>query len=156
MRSSVWSRLSVLTLVAVLAACSESSTEPPAGEDFDFQVGNALLASGAGVTLRAEAAQWSPGAPVTLTLENNSSSTVGFNLCFHALERRNGEGWSLMQDARVCTAHLDTAGAGASHSHQTHLPQTLPAGEYRFRVALYLASENASRDVASSPFQVGN
>lgn len=152
-RRSRGSILAVLPLAAV-AACGEGSTQPSAVDDFDFQVGNALLASGEDVTLRAEAARWAPGAPVTLELQNGSGGTVGFNLCFHALERRTAEAWSLLQGDRVCTAHLDTLAPGGRHRHETHLPGTLPPGEYRFRVALYLLKEKLSRDVVSAPFSV--
>lgn len=136
-------------------ACTDPVSDPLTEGDPDLQVGNTLLDSQSEVTLRAEGGPFVAGGPVTLVLQNGSSEQLGHNLCFHGLERRSGSSWELLPDGRVCTAHLNVLAAGATASYQASLPAGLQAGEYRFRVALYLMEGQDTRDQVSQVIQVG-
>lgn len=143
-----------LPLLVLAAACSESTTEPPA-EGGALQPGYALLGDNADVQLSVEADAFAAGAPITLVLQNHSSGEIGFNLCFHAIERRTGDTWTAEADDRICTTHLDLLAPGGSHRYDTALPSALAAGEYRFRVALELMGQQTRRDQVSGAFTIG-
>ncbi len=151
---SVTKSLPVLLFLGATVACAESATQPPPVQEPDFRLGNAL-ASGGEVTLRAEAESWTAGAPVALILENNGAETVGFNLCVHAVERRSGDQWEMLDDERACTLQLFLLSSGESHRYDTHLHSALSAGEYRFRTILFRLEQDDVRDVVSASFQVG-
>lgn len=151
---SMLSILMTLPLLAATVACSDSVTAPPVEDSFDFQIGHALLGAGADVTLRAEAESFVPGGAVTLVLSNGSAEEVGFNLCFHGLERRSGNDWESLDISQTCTTHLNLLSPGQSADYATSLPGNLGSGEYRFRIALYLVGQNEARDQVSDPFQV--
>jgi hypothetical protein len=141
----------------VAAACSDTTTGINDGDVGDLEPGHALLAQGADVTLTAQADDFAPGAQVTLVLENGSQSRIGYNMCFHALEKRSGDSWAFAEEMedRICTLILHILEAGESAQYPTSLPEGLPAGEYRFRIALHLMDAEEHRDQVSQSFQVG-
>ncbi len=156
MRVSTRSSLTFLVLPLLLLAvgCEESSTSPQVEDDL-FQPGHALLADGTPVTLHVEGLLTpGGGADVVLRLDNQSDERVGFNLCFHILEERDGESWVTVPgyESRVCTLVIHFLDPGNSANYNTTLPAGLEAGEYRFRVAVNLADREEMADVATEPF----
>jgi hypothetical protein len=142
-------------LILVLAGCADSPSSPTGLPDgLELTPGNSLMAAGAGVVLLAEAESFEAGAPVLLRLENHSNERVGFNLCAHGMERRIEGEWSLAPTSAVCTMHLSLAEPGDTAEYTTTLPQALPAGEYRFRIALYLMNQEELRDQVSNGFVI--
>ena len=145
---------SAAALVAFLAGCGESSTQPPGGADFDPSPGYALADHSIGATLSLEAEAHLPGAAVELVLENHSSGDVGYNLCFHDIERSSGAGWESTQETRICTLEIRFLRVGETARHATQLPEALEPGEYRYRVAVHLMESGESWDLASEVFQI--
>lgn len=143
-----------LSLLVALAGCEGSASGPELGTG-GLEVGNALLGSEAGVVLETDAEAYDPGDTMTLTLANQGSEPVGYNLCVHALERRSGDVWTSVDSERVCTAHLETLESGQTAAYGTTVPADLASGEYRVRLALYLPDREEQRDVTSGTFQVG-
>lgn len=146
--------LTGLSLVLVVAGCHQSTAGPGLDQDVALQPGNALLANEADLTLLAEADSFEPGAEVALTLVHHAGEQVGFNLCSHALERRNGDDWTMLEFFRICTAHLNLLSPGETAEYEAALPSGLSSGEYRFRIALYLVDGEDQRDLVSNSFEV--
>lgn len=144
----------ILTFLAAAAGCQDSISEP-SEEGAALQPGHALLGAATDVRLSVEASAFAPGAPVTLVLENRSAEQIGFNLCFHAIERRSGAEWVPQPDSRICTTHLNLLDPGATARHDAELP-ALADGEYRFRVALHLMGQQQHRDQVSDSFTIGD
>ena len=154
-------RLSAVAIAGVLAlavlGCESSATGLPGDlEHDDLQPGHALLADGIDVTLGMEADHLEPGGEATLVLENQSGERIGYNLCFHTLERFTDEGWNAAeeQEERACILVLHMIDSGESARYDTSLPEALPAGEYRFRVALHLMERGEHRDQVTASFAV--
>lgn len=151
-------RTASLALVAFLAAgtaaCDDTVTGPGEHDASDLEPGYALMSQEAGVTLQAQAEAFQRGGDVLLVLENHSAGTLGFNLCFHGLERLEGGGWieTGAYADRICTLVLHMLEPGETAQQVTELPANLPSGEYRFRVALNLMDEGEFRDQVSQPF----
>jgi len=57
-----------------------------------------------GVTFTTEQDGYALGSTVTATLANSSDEAVGYNLCFSALERRQGDDWVFAGPSIVCQA----------------------------------------------------
>jgi hypothetical protein len=144
----------VAFLAAGVAACDDSVTGPGEYDASDLEPGYALMSQEAGVSLQAQAEVFQPGGEVLLVLENHSAGTLGFNLCFHALERHEGGEWveTGAYSDRICTLILHMLEPGETAQQVTELPANLPAGEYRFRVALHLMDEGAFQDQVSQSF----
>lgn len=145
----------VFALALLPAACSDSATQP-AGEPSPegLQPGHPILASSAGIAFEVQGENLAPGSSATLRLANGQSSPIGYNLCFHDLERRQGPDWAPLALGRICTMELRTLDAGAEITYPVTLPETLNAGEYRYRAAAYLFGQNVFRDVVTGSFQV--
>lgn len=146
--------VAVLALALLGAGCSESIAGLPSVDEGDLKPGHTILGEGAGITLTAQAPTFTPGQPVTLTLANSTNADVGHNLCFWGMEKRTENAWVLQEIPRICTTVLYQLGTGATTTYQAILPTEVTPGEYRFRVAIYLASEEAFRDQVSQPFEV--
>lgn len=145
---------SALATVLLIGACDDSPTTAP-DESFDPDESYAVLSSSDEVALRAEADSFEPGATVSLTLRNESGEAVGYNLCFHDLERLEGDGWAPVAGAgRICTAVLYTLEDGRSATYSASLPSALGAGEYRFRTSVHFVDRGESRDAVTAPFEV--
>jgi hypothetical protein len=143
-----------LSLVLAVTGCEGSVSGPDLGPG-GLELGNALLGGEADVMLRTDADSYAPGGSMTLTLENQGSERVGYNLCVHGLERRSGDAWTSVESERVCTAHLEMLEPGQTASYETTVPEDLASGEYRVRLPLYLPGREEQRDVVSGTFQVG-
>lgn len=145
---------SALTAVLLVGACDDSPTTAP-DESFDPDERYAVLSASDEVALRADADSFEPGATVSLTLRNESGEAVGYNLCFHELERLEGGGWAPVTGAgQICTAVLYTLEDGRSVTYSVSLPSTLGEGVYRFRTSIHFVDRGESRDAVTGPFEV--
>lgn len=142
--------------ILVTAACQSSVAGPPDGADGELRPGYALLEGDTEVRLLAQADAFEPGAPVTLVLHNEGTEQIGFNLCFHVLERRDGEEWVFADDPeRACTTQLNLLDTGGTADFATTIPGDLAPGEYRYRIAVHFMGREERRDQVSEPFQIG-
>lgn len=75
-----------------------------------------------------------PVAPDTirLTLDNGTTSPIGYNLCASGLQQRSGSNWEPYHTDDVCTMELRTLNPGADATYEKRLPANLPGGEYRY------------------------
>lgn len=154
LRPMPYSMLTALATVALIAACDDSPTTAPDGS-FDPGESYALLESSSDVTLEAEGDDFEPGDSVSLTLGNDAGETVGYNLCFHGLERRGADGWTPVDGAgQICTTVLYLLEDGDSVTYIASLPSTLSGGEYRYRTSVHFVERGDSRDQVSNSFQV--
>ena len=149
------SRPLTLGLVLLTAiACSDASTGIRSTDGNPMATGNALVGAESGLTLDVRADTIRAGAPVRLVLANGSMRDVGYNLCVHVLERHDGDGWveSGLGRPQACILILHILEPGASARYETALPESLPAGSYRFRAAVHLLDEREFRDLVTPPF----
>lgn len=155
-RTPTWALTTALLLLLAGSACSDSTTGLWDGDKNPLEPGNALLGEDAPITLDLEASSLAPGAPVTLVLSNGSDGEIGYNLCFHVLERLEEHGWTEFEtdESRVCTAVLHMLESGGTAWYETSLPNPLPPAEYRFRVALHLMESGEFRDQVTPGFLV--
>lgn len=142
-----------LWLILVVTGCEGTTSGPDIGPE-GLELGNALLGGEADVVLRTDDDSYEQGASMTLTLENQGSERVGYNLCVHGLERRSGEVWTTLEFLRICTAHLEMLESGQTAAYGTTVPADLASGEYRVRLPLYLPGREEQRDVVSGTFHV--
>lgn len=147
--------VATLLLVMNTLGCSTSITDTVPRSADDLGPGYTLMQDGSGLVLRAEAERYAGGEPVSLVLDNETGDNVGYNLCFHGIERRTGTAWTLLNDPRTCITILYYLESGDSASFESVLPNPLAPGEYRFRIAVYLLNGNEYRDLVSEPFHVG-
>ena len=50
---------------------------------------------------------YAPGEALALRIKNNTSETIGFNLCFSGIERQVGDGWRpLVEPDKTCPLYL--------------------------------------------------
>ncbi len=145
-----------LALVTLATGCDDSATGPAVDPASELQPGYTLLDNDTDIALGVESDHYAAGAEVKLVLSNQSGERVGFNLCFHEIERNTSEGWVPVEglEGRICTLVLHMIDSGETAQYGTSLPEALSTGEYRFRVALHLMDRGEFRDQASSPFQV--
>jgi hypothetical protein len=151
--------LAVLLVPLIAAGCSDTTpTGVPGDSDHELQPGYALLAAGSGISLDLEPEAFESGAEVTLVLRNDSDERVGHNLCFHLIERLEDGEWAAAdeQEARICTTILHLLDPSGTATHTATVPEALPAGEYRYRVALYLVDRGAGeyRDQVTATFTI--
>lgn len=77
-----------------------------------------------------------PGQDVTLTLENLSAASIGYNLCASTLVRDERGQWVEIPSDRVCTMELRGLEPGERDDFTLEMPTELPTGVYRFRTTL--------------------
>lgn len=130
-----------LLAVVALAACAPVSQTTRSAEDAIVSDVR-LLARTAGT------------ARVLLTLENDSSGQVGYNLCASTLERQIGDQWTAMPSDEVCTMELRTLDPARSVAYEKDLPSGLAPGEYRYVTSVESPLGAAQRIVVSDPFRV--
>ena len=107
------------------------------------------------VALRAEPATIASGGSMTLTLDNESGGTIGYNLCASGLEQRSGGGWQPLPENRVCTVELRTLEPGDEVSEQLRLPEMLTSGDYRYTTTIERLERRGRERIASSQFRIG-
>ena len=114
-------------------------------------------ASGAAdVTLAVEPARVRAGEPVTLVLRNQSSDTLGYNLCSSALEREANGQWQPVPSDRMCTMELRMLTPGESARYPVALEASVGAGRYRFVTSVERMGSGTRESVTSAPFAVGS
>jgi hypothetical protein len=156
-RMAAPARLGALAFALVAVTACSDLVGVDLQETADLLPGNPILAAGSGVTFRAEfPGSDEPGStPVRLVLSNGSTGDLGYNLCFHTLERRTGDAWAPVNQLTVCTAELRTLVPGAQATFDTNLPPALEPGTYRYRVALHLPGQGGRRDQVTALFEIG-
>lgn len=98
------------------------------------------------VTLTTGDTVYGPGASVNLTIVNHSPTQVAFNPCTRTVEQQAGSGWtSLDEPTRVCTMIAWLLEPDSSRTATTELPDSLPAGRYRLRLAFSSQDSTGTR-----------
>ncbi len=108
----------------------------------------------ADVELRVEPTTLQAGDTATLILRNNSSVTLGYNLCPTALERKDGEMWQAIPSERMCTMELRMLEPGQEASYRYGLPTDLVAGDYRFVTGVNRMPDGDGTGVASETVRI--
>lgn len=157
MRYIARSGLALAAFVALTTGCQDTPSAPSDEIPPDLQPGgHAVMGPESGISLGILGDSFEPGAQIFLILNNESSDDVGYNLCLHDLERRVDGEWESLQIERICTLELRILTPGGSAVTALDLPDPLPDGEYRFRVAVHLMEDGEIRDLVSDPFHVGD
>lgn len=99
-------------------------------------------------------ARTSGTARVLLTLENNSSEQIGYNLCASTLERWNAGEWTQVPLEENCTRELRTLDPLRSVAYEKDLPRQLSPGEYRYVTSVESPLGASQRPLASVTFRV--
>ena len=114
-----------------------------------------------GVTIDLDRTSYSPGSQLQLRVTNHTTDQLGYNPCTRSIERRQGEGWSLIvEPGRVCTLQLYLLSAHGTRTDPTDLPATIAPGTYRIALAFTNESPGVNPPTAtpiravSAPFQV--
>ena len=89
---------------------------------------------------------------VKLTLTNESSGPIGYNLCTSALQRRIGDTWTGVETGDICTMEIRTLQKGDIATFDKTLPNDTASGEYRY--AVNVEWNGSPTVVASDPFTV--
>lgn len=110
-----------------------------------------------GVAFAVERASYAPGDTVAARLVNESDLALGYNLCLASLERREGAGWTVVDEPLIiCTAELRTLEPGASVPYRRALSAGLEGGVYRLRTRVELPLTGGPQvAVGSAPFTIG-
>jgi hypothetical protein len=91
---------------------------------------------------------------LTLTLSNESSGPVGYNLCSSRLERSAGNDWEPIRENRMCTLELRTLPPGEQTTYSVQLPPDIEPGEYRFATNVQMLDGTERNLVRSTTFRV--
>lgn len=130
-------RTAIILTAVFLLACGPSVQNGGAGSDISLDV--------VPTDVRA-------GATAELVLANETSGSIGYNLCTSALERRTAGGWEGVQTDRVCTMELRKLPAGEATRYPYELPTELDEGEYRLLATVELMDEGGRQSVWTDPF----
>lgn len=93
-----------------------------------------------GLSLLTDRLVYTRGTPIVLTLRNQGSEQVGYNLCTARLEQLVDGEWKALPSDRVCTMELRTLMPGSSASFPFYDLEDLAPGTYRFRVNIHSGS----------------
>jgi hypothetical protein len=125
-------RSAILLSLAVLTGCDN-----PFGPDDE------------GIVLTVDAEAYSPGAVITGELRNESSESIGYNLCFSGFYRRRGFDWSsvsaLFGPGLACATIQLGLAPGATARFEIALPSALTAGTYRLQTEVETREGRSSR-----------
>lgn len=91
---------------------------------------------------------------VVLTLTNDSTSAVGYNLCSSGLQRRDGSQWTDVPTDEVCTMEIRTLQPGQSANFEKRLPPSAGAGEYRYVTGVEIPLNGSRVGVQSNTFEL--
>jgi hypothetical protein len=137
----------------LLGACSQATPSAGTGTPSPSQ------SPTTGVVIALDRTTYSPGSQVQLRITNHTTDQLGFNPCTRSIERRAGNGWTLIVEReRVCTMQLYLLEPHATRVESTDLPVSLERGMYR--LVLSFTRENAGATppppmrVVSPEFQV--
>lgn len=153
-----WGSSILLPLLLAFAACEDTVTGIGSGEDHPLQPGYALLPADSDLTLNLEAETFAAGQTVSLVLSNGTDQRVGFNMCFHVVEQLTDGDWErvTLDQGRICTLIHHSLDPGGSATYHTSIPSALGPGEYRFRIAVTMESDQEFRDQVSPSFALGD
>lgn len=119
-----------------------------------------LTACGAGeAVLETDRETYAPGEQVSLRLGNESIQPLGYNLCFSALQRREGQDWVAAprpstSPRELCSAPQYRMMSGESDSFLKTLDASLPEGEYRYRTDVEWTWNDERMELVSNSFRV--
>lgn len=93
--------------------------------------------------------EYTPGAYITLSLNNATRGVMDYNLCRSTIERFDG-GWRPVQAvSQTCTAELRRLPPGQSTTFSFQFPPALQQGQYRV-----LTNIGGGRGIATNSFVV--
>jgi hypothetical protein len=109
--------------------------------------------------LETDRETYSPGAELSLRLGNESSQTLGYNLCFSTLQRHEGDTWAAVprpdtSSSEFCEASQSSLEPGKSTSAPRTLAASLPEGEYRYLTNVEWRWNGERMEVVSNSFRV--
>lgn len=113
-----------------------------------------LQTGAGGISLSLQPQAVAAGETITLTLRNDSSADVGYNLCSSTLEQRVGDAWQPVATDRVCTMELRTLPPGQVTTYPMEIPAQAAAGEYRYVTAVELMEMGTRGGVQSDGFRI--
>lgn len=119
MKGSIVRGLIAVTSAAVLAACASNNETLP-------QVDR--------VTLSVDQSAYTAGGTVTVTITNNTSAQVGYNLCVREIQKQSGSTWTTVDtqpQPNTCDDKLSTLGPNLQTTTTVTLPTSLTGGTYR-------------------------
>lgn len=90
-----------------------------------------------------------------LTLHNQSTEPMGYNLCTSVLEQRRGSSWSPAGPSAICTMELRTLAPGETATFEKTLPQDFDPGAYRYITNVEIPLGTRAVGVTSDPFGIG-
>ena len=89
------------------------------------------------VTLRLDRAEYGQGEQPRLTLINTGGWTYAYNPCTRVIEVNTDGAWTAAETGpRICTMEAWMLRPGDSVTAPIELPATLPAGQFRLRLAM--------------------
>lgn len=112
------------------------------------------------IDFATDSERYDAGEQVAIRLTNDSSTSLGYNICFAFLELEtylDGE-WITINaglgpdDVTACTAELRSLRSGESAESVAHLPVDLSSGTYRLTIDVEI--NGSRRSVATDPFKV--
>lgn len=87
--------------------------------------------------LTVDRARYRAGDTVSIVLKNDDSRAWFYNLCPYYIQRRDADGWAVVDSLafaqRICDRALYGLEPGDTRRRIVVLPDTLSAGAYRFR-----------------------
>lgn len=108
-----------------------------------------------GVTFMTEQDGYALGSTVTAMLANNSDEAVGYNLCFSALERKQGDDWVFAGPSLTCQAIGLQLEPGEERRYSVALVDSLDlpsSGTYRITTDVEIEGEDTT--LKTRPFSI--
>ena len=94
------------------------------------------------------------GQTVTATLKNGSNQAVGYNLCFTALERREGDEWISVGPSIWCQAFMALLKPGEKEQYGVALVDSLDLSVGTYRLVTDVEIDGESVTLATESFGV--
>lgn len=91
------------------------------------------------------------GGTLTLTLANQTSELLGYNLCTSALQTADG---AAVPTDRVCTMELRTVEPGRDATYDYEMPQDVAPGRYRLTTNIQRMTSGIQTSAVTEPFEV--
>ncbi|HEX2167968.1 MAG TPA: hypothetical protein VHG09_12110 [Longimicrobiales bacterium] len=132
-------RILLSAAVILLGACSSAMQSSDPADDVHL-------------TVAPENA--TPGDSMTLTLRNETTEQIGYNLCTSSLQRQTAGGWATVPSDVVCTMELRTLEPDQEASYRTALPDDLASGQYRYTTSAEAMETGGGYGIMSNTFDV--
>jgi hypothetical protein len=91
------------------------------------------------------------GDTTELTLTNNSTNPIGYNLCSSVLERRDGAQWVVVRTDEACTAELRILQPAGTASIRKQWPKDAGEGQFRYRTRVETPLGGGTADIVTDP-----